>query len=138
MILDDKNDSIEKLALINFLNKRIIECKNEQLGVVPEYRSGMLSAYKEILSMISSVQEDISILEKPTSEQLVELFEADGSQDITIMGDIVYGLDFEYKQLEEENRLLRQGIRDTYETSSEIIAEQQVALNKKGVISNVE
>ena len=138
MILDDKNDFIEKLALINFLNKRIIECKNEQLGVVPEYRSGMLSAYKEILSMISSVQEDISILDKPTSEQLVELFEAEGSQDITIMGDIVYGLDFEYKQLEEENRLLRQGIRDTYETSSEIIAEQQVALNKKGVISNVE
>ena len=40
--------------------------------------------------------------DRPTSEQLVELL--DNEQDITICSDVVRGLDYEYKQLQEENQ----------------------------------
>lgn len=38
--------------------------------------------------------------DKPTSQQLIELI--DNELDITICKDVVYGLDFEYKQLQQE------------------------------------
>ena len=38
--------------------------------------------------------------DKPTSQQLVELL--DNELDITICRDVVYGLDCEYKQLQQE------------------------------------
>lgn len=43
--------------------------------------------------------------DKPTSQQLVELL--DNELDITICRDVVYGLDFEYKQLQQENQQLK-------------------------------
>lgn len=47
--------------------------------------------------------------DKPTSQQLVELL--DNELDITICRDVVYGLDCEYKQLQQE--------RDKYKSNAE-------------------
>lgn len=38
-------------------------------------------------------------MDKPTSEQLIELL--GNKSEITIVSDIVYGLDFEYKELQQ-------------------------------------
>lgn len=44
--------------------------------------------------------------DRPTSEQLVDLI--DNELDITICSDVVHGLDFEYKQLQQENKQLKE------------------------------
>ena len=51
--------------------------------------------------------------DKPTSQQLVDLI--DEELDITISRDVVYGLDFEYKQLQQENQQLKSMICPIYE-----------------------
>ena len=51
--------------------------------------------------------------DKPTSQQLVDLI--DEELDITISRDVVYGLDFEYKQLQNQNNGLKQE-RDKYKS----------------------
>lgn len=44
--------------------------------------------------------------DRPTSEQLVDLL--DNKLEITVCADVVYGLDYEYKQLQQENKQLQQ------------------------------
>ena len=127
--------TITDVALIDYLKRKISDydssIQTQQLDSYHFYHRGMYVAYKEILSMLEPDIEDGPIkLEKSTSEQLVEQFDISDAQDITIMGDIVHGLDFEYKKLEEEIRLLSQGIRNTYEAGQEILAEQQDVLHK--------
>ena len=51
--------------------------------------------------------------DRPTSEQLVDLL--DNELEITIYADVVHGLDYEYKQLQEENKKLNGAIQ-TYDT----------------------
>ena len=46
-----------------------------------------------------------SFNEKPTSEQLIE--KLDDAFDIRIGVDVVHGLDFEYKQLQQKNQELK-------------------------------
>lgn len=126
---------LTEVALVDYLKRKISDYDNtiqtQQLDSYHVYRRGMYAAYKEILSMLDPNVGDSPVkFEKSTSEQLVEQFDSSDAQDITIMGDIVHGLDFEYKKLEEEIRLLSQGIRNTYEVGQEILAEQQEVLNK--------
>lgn len=127
--------SLTEIALVDYLKRKISDydntIKTQQLDSYHIYHRGMYAAYKEILSMLDpNIKESPIKFEKSTSEQLVEQFDSSEAQDITIMGDIVHGLDFEYKKLEEEIRLLSQGIRNTYEASQEILAEQSEVLHK--------
>lgn len=52
-------------------------------------------------------------MNKPTCEQLIE--QLGDKQDITICSDVVYGLAFEYQQLEQENQKLRDEIMELQE-----------------------
>lgn len=62
--------------------------------------------------------------DRPTSEQLVDLL--DNELEITICADVVHGLDFEYKQLQEENKKLNGAIQ-TYD----ILLKSNVEENKQ-------
>lgn len=43
--------------------------------------------------------------DRPISEQLVEII--DNEPEMTVTSDVVYGLDYEYKQLQTENKQLK-------------------------------
>lgn len=62
--------------------------------------------------------------DRPTSEQLVDLL--DNELEITICADVVHGLDYEYKQLQEENKKLN-GAMQTYD----ILLKSNVEENKQ-------
>ncbi len=62
--------------------------------------------------------------DRPTSEQLVDLL--DNELEITICADVVHGLDYEYKQLQEENKKLNGAIQ-TYD----ILLKSNVEENKQ-------
>jgi hypothetical protein len=62
--------------------------------------------------------------DKPTSQQLVDLI--DDEQDITICRDVVNGLDYEYKQLQQE----RDKYKSIVEKAIEYIEETQLNGNK--------
>ena len=62
--------------------------------------------------------------DRPTSEQLVDLL--DNELEITIYADVVHGLDYEYKQLQEENKKLNGAIQ-TYD----ILLKANTEENKK-------
>ena len=62
--------------------------------------------------------------DRPTSEQLVDLL--DNELEITICADVVHGLDYEYKQLQEENKKLNGAIQ-TYD----ILLKANVEENKR-------
>lgn len=62
--------------------------------------------------------------DRPTSEQLVDLL--DNELEITICADVVHGLDYEYKQLQEENKKLNGAIQ-TYD----ILLKANVEENKQ-------
>lgn len=48
--------------------------------------------------------------DRPTAEQLVE--KLDNELDITICSDVVHGLDYEYKQLQQENQELKKQLEE--------------------------
>lgn len=62
--------------------------------------------------------------DRPTSEQLVDFL--DNELEITICADVVHGLDYEYKQLQEENKKLNGAIQ-TYD----ILLKSNVEENKR-------
>jgi len=62
--------------------------------------------------------------DRPTSEQLVDLL--DNELEITIYADVVHGLDYEYKQLQEENKKLNGAIQ-TYD----ILLKSNIEENKQ-------
>ena len=62
--------------------------------------------------------------DRPTSEQLVDLL--DNELEITIYADVVHGLDYEYKQLQEENKKLN-GTIQTYD----ILLKSNIEENKQ-------
>ena len=54
-----------------------------------------------------------------TAKQLLE--QLGNNSEITIMADVVYGLDYEYKQLQQENKELKEGINKMNEVGHEEI-----------------
>ena len=60
-----------------------------------------------------------SFNEKPTSEQLVE--KLDDALDITIGADVVHGLDYEYKQLQQENHELKNQLEEKENQQKEFL-----------------
>lgn len=62
--------------------------------------------------------------DRPTSEQLVDLL--DNELEITICADVVHGLDYEYKQLQEENKKLNGAIQ-----THDILLKSNVEENKR-------
>ena len=62
--------------------------------------------------------------DRPTSEQLVDLL--DNELEITICADVVHGLYYEYKQLQEENKKLNGAIQ-TYD----ILLKSNIEENKQ-------
>lgn len=52
--------------------------------------------------------------DRPTAEQLVE--KLDNELDITICSDVVHGLDYEYKQLQQENQELKKQLEEKQRT----------------------
>lgn len=66
--------------------------------------------------------------DRPTSEQLVDLL--DNELEITIYADVVHGLDYEYKQLQEENKKLNGAIQ-TYDILLKSNVEENKQLQKR-------
>lgn len=66
--------------------------------------------------------------DRPTSEQLVDLL--DDELEITIYADVVHGLDYEYKQLQEENKKLNGAIQ-TYDILLKSNIEENKQLQKR-------
>lgn len=62
--------------------------------------------------------------DRPTSEQLVDLI--DNELDITICSDVVRGLDFEYKQLQQENKQLKEINEEHKKLNGELREENKI------------
>ncbi len=71
--------------------------------------------------------------DRPTSEQLVDLL--DNELEITICADVVHGLDYEYKQLQEENKKQKERIGYLERSNNR---REDIILEQRQKISNLE